>query len=152
MKNMEQKISTIDTLFSRLRNAQGKSVVITGGASGIGRAVAQLFYDVGSNVSIVDFNVETGNSAVRDIQRIPREGKIQFLLADVTKQEECKAAIEQVKETTGGCDILITCAGIVRPAGGNGNTAEEIEQMLVVNLFGTILCVQAVMPLMKAGG
>ena len=144
------------SLLQKLSAVRGKAVVITGGASGIGKSTAQLFAAAGARVAIVDFNREAGESTVSALNRAqvaekPATPAI-FAQADVAKDTECAAALSTVCEQFGHIDVLITSAGIVRPAGSEGNTSAEIRQMLEVNFLGSVHFVQCVVPLMRSGG
>ena len=86
----------------------GSRALITGGASGIGLAVAELCLEHGMQVSIVDFNQETLGLAEKNLK-----GDVQFLQGDVGKEEDWKS----IKEKVGDVDFLMLNAGV----GGQGS-------------------------------
>lgn len=89
---------------------ENKVVIITGGASGIGRAIAQLYADHHSYVVCVDCNIEASN-ALRQYFCDKGYEKYLFVHGDLTKEETCKRVIAQTMERFGGIDILINNAG-----------------------------------------
>ena len=91
-------------------NLEGKTAVVTGGASGIGKTVAQSFLDNGANVVVCDMNpdepeFELGGS----------RGKLLYVVTDVTKAESVTAMVEKAKAAFGKLDILVNNAGINIP-------------------------------------
>jgi NAD(P)-dependent dehydrogenase (short-subunit alcohol dehydrogenase family) len=128
-----------------------KVSIITGGASGIGRSTAVLFAQEGAAVAIVDINAEQGQSAVNEIQSMG--GKAIFIPCNVTKAEECRAAVEKTVETFGGLNILFNNAGIIRRADVLGTTEEEWDRVMAVNVKSIFLMSKYAIPHMeKAGG
>ena len=89
---------------------EGKSALITGAGSGIGRAIAQLFAAEGAAVLVAELNEETGTAAAREIE--DAGGRARFLRADTGREEEVKAAIAAAVEAFGRLDILVNNAGI----------------------------------------
>jgi len=98
----------------------GKVAVITGAASGIGRATARRFAGEGAAVVIADLNVEGGEAAVRDCKE--NGGRAIFHQVDVTNGEDIKAAIELAVSKFGKLDTIFNNAGL----GGAVGTIEEI--------------------------
>jgi NAD(P)-dependent dehydrogenase (short-subunit alcohol dehydrogenase family) len=91
-----------------------KVAIITGGASGIGRATAVLFAQEGAAVAIIDINTEQGQSTVAEITS--RGGKAIFIPGNVANADDCHAAVEKTVATFGRLDVLFNNAGIVRRA------------------------------------
>ena len=83
---------------------KGKAAIITGGASGIGRATAELFAAEGAAVAVVDINDEMGSATVAGIQA--RGGRAIFIHCDVTQAVECQNAVQATVEAFGRLDIL----------------------------------------------
>jgi NAD(P)-dependent dehydrogenase (short-subunit alcohol dehydrogenase family) len=128
-----------------------KVAMITGGASGIGRSTALLFAQEGAAVAIVDINAEQGQSAVNEIQSMG--GKAIFIPCNVTKADECRAAVEKTVEAFGGLHILFNNAGIIRRADVIGTTEEEWDRVMTVNVKSIFLMSKYAIPHMeKAGG
>ena len=88
---------------------KGKTAIITGGASGMGRASARLFAKEGANVVVADKDAEGGNKTVDDI--LAEGGKAVFSQCDVTDQARIAATVRKATEEYGGLDILFNIAG-----------------------------------------
>lgn len=123
-----------------------KVAVITGGGSGIGRAIALLFARQGANVHIVELNADAASLVITEIQN--NGGAGQAHAADVSKQQD----VAQVFNQIGKIDILINNAGIAH-VGNVENTSEaDFERVYNVNVKGAYNCLFSVIPLMKAQG
>ena len=129
----------------------GKRALITGGASGIGRATALLFSREGAAVSVVDLDEEGGRRVTRMIEE--EGGRAIFVRADVTRASECRDAVERTVNSLGGLDILFNNAGIIRRATVVELTEEEWDQVMAVNVKSMFLFSRYAIPLMaQAGG
>ena len=118
-----------------MKTLEGKCALITGGASGIGRATVLLFADEGAAVAIADIDDAAGMALTREIQA--SGGKAIYLHCDVTRAEDCQRAVEKTVEQLGGLDILFNNAGMIRRADVLGKTvtcvlAELVGQRLAV--------------------
>jgi NAD(P)-dependent dehydrogenase (short-subunit alcohol dehydrogenase family) len=128
----------------------GKRALITGGASGIGRATALLFGREGAAVCLVDLDEEGGAAVVRAIEE--EGGRAVFVRADVTRASECREAVEQTVRALGGLDILFNNAGIVRRATVVELTEEEWDQVMAVNVKSIFLLSKYAVPVMQDAG
>jgi NAD(P)-dependent dehydrogenase (short-subunit alcohol dehydrogenase family) len=128
-----------------------KRALITGGASGIGKATALLFASEGAMISIVDLDA-TGAQAV--MKTIPgSEGRVIFVPCDVTDAAQCQRAVAQTVRDLGGLDILVNCAGIIRRATVLETTEAEWDHVMAVNLKSIFLLSKYAIPIMaEAGG
>lgn len=121
---------------------QGRTAIVTGGAQGIGRAVAQRFAASGAHVAIWDLD---GALAAKTAAEIG--GTATGLGIDVTDAQAVKAAADTLEAKQGSVDILVTSAGI---AGANLKTweypLEEWARVMKLNVDGTLHCCQAVIP------
>jgi len=128
-----------------------KVALITGGASGIGRATAVLFAQEGAAVAIVDINLEQGRSVAAEIESAG--GRAIFIPCDVTKADDCRAAVEKTVATFGGLHILFNNAGIVRRANVINTTVDEWDKVMAVNVKSIFLMSKFSIPHMeKVGG
>lgn len=133
--------------MERLKN---KVVIITGGASGIGRETAIMVANEGGQVAIFDMN-EAGLREVEEVIRSMGHGCKGYKV-DVSNFEEVNNAVKQVVEDFGGVDVLVNNAGITRD---NFLTKMEIEdwnKVIAINLTGTFNCGKAVAPYMMEKG
>jgi NAD(P)-dependent dehydrogenase (short-subunit alcohol dehydrogenase family) len=129
----------------------GKRALITGGASGIGRATALLFAREGAAVSVVDVD-EAGGQAVAQMI-VDEGGQAISVRCDVTQAEDCQRAVQQTVDELGGLDILFNNAGIIRRATVIDMTEEEWDRVLAVNVKSIFLLSKYAIPVMtQAGG
>lgn len=142
-----QGFGSAEVVVERL---SGKRALITGGASGIGRATALLFAREGAAVCLVDLNEEGGEAVVRTIEE--EGGRAVFVRADVTRASECREAVEQTVSSLGGLDILFNNAGIIRRATVVELTEEEWDQVMAVNLKSIFLLSKYAVPVMRDAG
>lgn len=133
------------------KSLAGKVALITGGASGIGRATALLFAREGAAVAIVDVNEAAGTAVQQEIES--QGAKVVFQRADVTKDEDCKRAVERAVKELGRIHILFNNAGIIRRATVLDLAEEDWDRVMAVNVKSIFLMSRHVIPLMaKAGG
>jgi len=129
----------------------GNVALITGGASGIGRATALLFAKEGAAVAIVDLNETEGRAVARRI--IDDGGKAIYVHADVSKAEDCRLAVQQTVEEFGKLDILFNNAGIIRRASVVDTSEEDWDKVMAINVKSVFLFSKYTIPTMaKAGG
>jgi NAD(P)-dependent dehydrogenase (short-subunit alcohol dehydrogenase family) len=114
----------------------GKSFIVTGGASGLGRAAAEALLDAGGRVTVIDVNAEAGRTTEQALGAHAR-----FAQADVSSEEQVKAAVDLAVQAFGGLHGVVNAAGIGTAAkvlGKNGPHALDLfEQTIRVNLIGT---------------
>ena len=126
---------------------EGKIAVITGAASarGIGRATAQAFAAQGAKVAILDLDLQ----AARDAAAQLGDGHL-GLAANVADQAQVRDAVAAVLAHFGRIDVLVNNAGITQPVKTLEITSKDYDRILDVNLRGTLLMSQAVIPAMRA--
>ena len=132
-----------------MRFAQ-KVAVVTGGASGIGRACAVAFAREGAKVAVLDRSPEIGRETVSLIRE--RGGEAVFLQADVTEEEQVQAALAQAAETLGGIDVLHCNAGVAVRNRVSEQDAEGWDRCIAVNLRGVFLSSKYALPYMLDKG
>lgn len=133
-----------------MKRLANKTAVITGGASGIGKATALRFLEEGARVAIWDIQDERGRALEADCRRQGLEAS--YYRVDTTNFEAVMQAAAQVKADFGSIDILINNAGITRDSSLKKMTGEQWDQVIAVNLTGVFNCTRAVYPYMEAQG
>lgn len=111
---------------------EGKTAVITGGAQGIGRATAELFYEHGARIVIADLNGELAQQTAQEIAGADGIG----VACDVTQADQVKVALDTAVEKFGSLDVMINNAGITRDATMRTMTEEDFDQVISVHLKG----------------
>ncbi len=119
-----------------------KIVAITGGAQGIGRAIAQRFAHAGYAVSFADLDGPAGAEAQHLLEGMG--ARAVFVPADVSRVEDVERWLQLTSIKLGCPDVLINNAGIGRRAPVLELTPEDFDRVIAVNLRGTFLCAQAV--------
>jgi glucose 1-dehydrogenase len=119
----------------------GKTAIITGGAQGIGLAIAGRYARDGANVVIADVNDEDGAAAETALAEI---GKVRYLHCDVSKRLDVHNLVARTLDLHGDIDILVNNAGIVAGADFLDVKEEDFDRVLAINLKGAFLCGQAV--------
>jgi 2-keto-3-deoxy-L-fuconate dehydrogenase len=124
---------------------KGKSAVITGGGSGIGKAISMLFAKQGAKVYILELNEQSAQQTVEEIKAF---GEAQAFSCDVSKQDQVLATFNKMDKV----DILVNNAGIAH-IGNLEKTAEaDFERVYQVNVKGAYNCLYAAIPMMKKSG
>ncbi len=130
---------------------QGKVSFISGGARGIGAAIARLFAENGASVAFGDILEEEGKQTEAQIQEAGAEAL--FIPLDVGSEEAWRRAISATIERFGKLDILVNNAGIRGPGGVEDTTVETWDAIMAVNARGVFLGAKVAIPEMrKAGG
>lgn len=128
-----------------------KVALITGGASGIGRATALLFAREGAAVAIADLNEKAGNETAVEITAAG--ARAIFVSADVTRAVDCRRVVESVIREFGTIHVLFNNAGIIRRASVVDLSVEDWDRVIAVNVKSVFLMSREALPLMlKAGG
>jgi NAD(P)-dependent dehydrogenase (short-subunit alcohol dehydrogenase family) len=135
-----------------LLELEHKSALVTGAASGIGRAIAEVFAKRGAQVTVSDIGEEGGLETARRIQE--SGGRAQFVRADVSLPEDCERLVRETVKAFGRLDIACNNAGI---AGDLAPTAdypiESWARVLGVNLSGVFYCMKyEIAAMLQAGG
>ena len=125
----------------------GKRAIVTGGASGIGRATAELLAAEGARVAVADLD-EAGARSVADACGPDALG----FGADVAVAEDCRRAVERAVEAFDGLDVLVNNAGIIRRADVVETTEEEWDRVMAVNVRSVYLMSRFAIPVMVAAG
>jgi NAD(P)-dependent dehydrogenase (short-subunit alcohol dehydrogenase family) len=139
-------------MMSDLNNKlAGKVALITGAASGIGQATAELLAEKGASIAIVDIKKNEGTAVVQSINK--SGGKSLFMQCDVTNESQCRQTVQKTKDELGGLDILVNNAGIIKRASLIETSEEEWDRTMAVNVKSVFLLSKFAIPLMyEAGG
>ncbi len=127
-----------------------KVALVTGGAQGIGKAIAWRFLRDGMRVAILDADEEAGNEAATGLRAL---GEVDFFRTDVANEDQVIEAIKRTVNAFGGLDVLVNNAGISRNKPVTELTLAEWNRVLGVNLTGAFLCARhAIAPLRTRHG
>ncbi|ENU91894.1 hypothetical protein F971_02987 [Acinetobacter vivianii] len=137
-----------------MNNMQGKTIFITGGSRGIGRAIAIKAAHAGANVVIAaKTEIETAKltgtiySVAQEIEAVG--GKALPLLLDVRDDQQIHAAIQQAAQHFGGIDVLINNAGAIALTGVEATSLKQYDLIQSINHRATFICAQAALPFLK---
>lgn len=131
---------------------EGKTVVITGGTSGIGEAAVKLFVQRGANVVFTGTNEERGKHVSDEVEKLFTTGRALFFKSDVTREDDVKALAKFVKKEFGECDVLCNNAGIFIGGEIHETDSEIWEKLMAVNLRGVYLTSRHFLPQMLKNG
>jgi glucose 1-dehydrogenase len=141
-----------------MRGLKGKNVLVTGGTSGIGQAIAVRFAEYGANVAInylttPDEATETGDKVHACLKQVQQQGVRDVLVqGDVSKEDDVVRMFENAVDQLGGIDVLINNAGIQISKPSHELSAADFDKVLGVNLRGSFLCArEAIKRFLDAG-
>ena len=123
----------------------GRKIIVTGAASGIGRATARLFRQEGAAVAVLDRSDNAAKAVADEIGAFA-------VTCDVSDPASVSAAVAKAAEAMGGLDGVVNAAGILAETGIADTPHAVFAQTLAVNLTGTFLVIQAAAPFMQKGG
>lgn len=126
--------------MKKMFSLDGEVSIITGGASGIGKAIAKGFYEYGSNVVIADLNDEELSSTVDEINGLAGENRCLDYKCDVTDIEQVKKLKSLAVEVFGKITVLVNSHGIARRNWAVDMSEKEFDDVISVNLKGVYLC------------
>jgi len=112
-------------------NFQDKTVLVTGGSSGIGQAICEEFHNKGAKVVVFDL--------------VESDSQYEYYKVDITKEEEIKSALNNIPKI----DTLVNCAGVYIQKYVEDTTTEELDKVIDTNLKGTYLVTKNVLPLIR---
>jgi glucose 1-dehydrogenase len=129
-----------------MRGLRGKNVLVTGGTSGIGQAIAVRFAEYGANVAInylrLPEDAQETEEKVQACLAAVRQNRVRDVLVggDVSKEEDVVYMFENAVDKLGGLDVLVNNAGIQISRPSHELAAEDFDKVLAVNLRGSFLC------------
>lgn len=131
----------------------GKAIIVTGGALGMGKATALEFAREGGRVTVADINEAAGQALMQEIRAAGGQGL--FVRADVSKAEDCRRVVEETVAAAGGVDVLFNNVGIQPPSSYTNveDTPEELwDRIMDVNLKSYFLMSKYALPEMRRRG
>jgi len=128
---------------------KGKTAIITGGGSGIGKAISTTFAKQGAHVCILDFSVDNGNTTVSEIKE--EKGSASFYQCDVADQERIENIFSEIAEKH-SIDILINNAGIAHVGNIENTSFEDLDRLYNVNIKGVYNGMKAAIKYFKKNG
>ena len=143
---MSQTLSTVDARIDLLPGLQGKNVLVTGGSSGIGQAIAVRFAQYGANVAINYLRApeeahDTEDQVHACIHKVRQEGVQDVLVGgDVSNEEDVVRMVGEAVDGLGGIDILVNNAGIQISRPTEDLSSADFDRVLAVNLRGSFIC------------
>src|SRR3546814_18741176 len=121
-----------------MSDLSGKTIIVTGGGSGIGRATVELLVASGANVAVADINDEAGEAVVA-----ASGGKAAYFRCDIAQDEDVKALVSQTLAEFGGLDGAFNNAGIPQAGLPLAEVSlERFRQSMDINVTGTFLCMK----------
>jgi glucose 1-dehydrogenase len=143
---MPQATPTENPRTKGLRGLEGKNVLVTGGSSGIGQAIAVRFAEYGSNLAInylrrPEEAAETEEQVNACVAKVQREGVRDVLVgADVSNEDDVVRMVGEAVDRLGGIDVLVNNAGIQISRPSHGLSSDDFDKVLAVNLRGAFMC------------
>jgi NAD(P)-dependent dehydrogenase (short-subunit alcohol dehydrogenase family) len=128
----------------------GKNAIVTGGGSGIGRAIALRFARAGARVAIVDIAADSATAVAREIGSLGGTGLA--LPCDVSRQADVAGAFQHADAQLGPVDVLVNSAGIAHIGNVERTTEEDLDRLYAVNVKGVYNCLKAAVASMKGRG
>ncbi|CAN5263119.1 SDR family oxidoreductase [soil metagenome] len=133
------------TLPRNTTRLDGRRVIITGGASGMGEGLVRAFPQLGARVVSLDLTEEAGRA-------IAKEAGADFVAVNVSDEESVTSAIDAAVDILGGLDVLIHAAGIAPSSSGEDTTVGLWNKVMAINALGTMLTNQAAFRHLKTSG
>ena len=127
-----------------------KTAIITGGGSGIGRAISKIFAGQGARVFVFDLDAKGGVETSKEIH--DAGGSATFLECNIASREETEKAVETVILQTKSIDILVNNAGIAHVGNAENTSPEDFDRLISVNVKGVFHLLCLVIPHMKEKG
>jgi NAD(P)-dependent dehydrogenase (short-subunit alcohol dehydrogenase family) len=124
-----------------------KSVIVTGGGSGIGKAIAHVFAKHGAAVFIFDIDEKAAGIATDEI--IAEGGIAQSIILDISDQQKVRNAVEEVTKKTGTVDILVCSAGVPHIGTAESTNEDDFARIFNINVKGIYNSLHEVIPVMK---
>ena len=140
-------------MSGEVENLRDRVAIVTGGASGIGRATCRSLAEARARVCVVDLDREAIDRTLDELAQLAGEVETLGICSDVRQESDVEKMVREVLDRFSRIDVLVHSAGILRLAGTGPKilpetSVEEFDQVVGTNLRGTILCNRAVLPTM----
>jgi len=127
---------------------KGKVAIVTGGAGALGEACALGLAAYGADIVVTGRTIKTLENVVNEVKKLGR--KALAVACDVSKESDVEAMVKKTVDTFGTVDILVTVAGLAKRAPAEDFPIEDFQQVMDVNVRGTMLCAKHVGKIFKA--
>src|SRR4026207_2550826 len=128
----------------------GKTAIVTGGGSGIGRAIASLFGKQGAEVCIIDYDETAATNVADEIKS--KRGRAHGIKCDVSNHELVHSIVQAIIKNFSYVDILVNNAGVAHIGTAENTKEEDLDRLFNVNVKGVYNLLHAVIPFMKVRG
>lgn len=129
-----------------------KVTIITGGSTGIGRAVTEAYLKEGAKVVVVSYDKDEVDSCIKELSEIYDSNNILGSVCDVKETNDVKRVVKEAIDKFGRVDVLINNAGITNSGLTENVSDEDFINMFDVNTFGVFRFIREVIPVMKSQG
>lgn len=129
---------------------KNKTAIVTGGGSGIGRAIAKLFANQGAKVYILDYDEAGADNVIEEINAIA--GTARAFKCDVSDQQQVKDIVATIHAETNSIDILVNNAGVAHIGNVENTSEQDITRLFNINVKGVYNLLHSAVPLMKEKG
>ncbi|HVV09274.1 SDR family NAD(P)-dependent oxidoreductase [Amycolatopsis sp.] len=130
---------------------EGKRIIVTGGAQGMGESTVRAFAREGAQVVSFDIKESAGRSVATEATRTG-PGSVRFSFVDVSDHTEVTEAVRDAAATLGGLDVLVNIAGVQRAKPAHELTPADLDFLFGINLRGTVYTNQAAFAVMREAG
>ncbi|GAA2658368.1 MULTISPECIES: SDR family NAD(P)-dependent oxidoreductase [Nonomuraea] len=135
-----------------MNTLEGKIAIVTGGASGIGRATALTFARAGARVVVADIDGPGAEATVEQIAAVAGDKAAVAVRADVSDSDDCRRIVQTALDTFGALHVLFNNAGIIRRTTALDLDVEEWDRVMAVNVRSVFLMCKHAIPAMTEGG
>lgn len=135
-----------------MQELTGKKIIVTGGAQGIGAAVARAYVAAGAAVAVMDINDDLGEKVVSEVEKAYPGSSIRYYHCNVSDGAEVKEAFEKAAKHMGGLDVLANIAGVHRHCPPDAVQEDLYNHLFGINVLGTMYTNAEAYRLMKPSG